>query len=208
MAHVICILSLCVPSTLDTPYYTSIHTTDELLIYRKVEKSTMRQLLLQISFLICHSFVARSQTTSNDSVTYGSLADIFPALKSLEIDRPIKHPPPGLQHFPRCCLQAIQESYQIIDGEVYNLPDKFIGLTAPQLNSTQFPCGAKYQDDNDEGAAEVKVPYRWCKDNCDGWQRSSSKALNEWVQPFVGFILPSAVFCLHVGIFLLPRLRC
>jgi hypothetical protein len=156
--------------------------------------------------------LVKAQTSKNDSIRYDSLVDIFPALKSLEIDRPNKHPSPGQQHFPRCCLQAIQESYTIIDGEVYATPRNFVNLTAPQLNATQFPCGAKYQDDNQEGAPEVRVPYGWCKDNCDGWQRSSSKALNEWVQPFVGFILPAAVFCLHVSrsflVFDLKQNRC
>lgn len=166
---------------------------------RRIERDMCTSKLTPVLFLTYLACFAQGQTSSNDTVTYSSLTDIFPLLKSLEIDRPRHHPTPGQQHFPRCCLQAIQESYHIINGEVYNVPGKFINLSAPELNSTQFPCGAKYQDGHDEGAPEVRVPYSWCKSNCDGWQRSSSNALNEWVQPFVGFILPSAVFCLHVG---------
>lgn len=154
------------------------------------------QFLLGLSLTF---YPVHAQLDSNDTVTYDSLVDLFPALKSLEVDRPNKHPKPGQQHFPRCCLQAVREDYE---GKSSTFRGKFTNLTVSQLNTTQFPCGAKFQDDHEEGAPEVRVDYRWCKSNCDGWQRSSSKALNEWVQPFVGFILPSAVFCLHVSILL------
>lgn len=138
------------------------------------------------------------QRDSDDSIKYSSLEELFPGLAALRTDPPNHHPPPGGQLFSRCCRQAINESYQIINGRVVQVPNMFIDYTPAALNATQFPCGAKYQEDNYEGAPEVRVPYSWCKDNCDGWQKSSGTALTEWVQPFVGFILPSAVFCLHV----------
>ena len=55
---------------------------------------------------------------------------------------------------------------------------------------------------NKAGAPLVSVPYRWCRDNCMGWQLSRSTKLNQWVGPFVGFLVPSVVFCLAI-----PRRR-
>jgi len=52
------------------------------------------------------------------------------------------------------------------------------------------------------GAPLVSVPYRWCRDNCRGWQVSKNAKLNEWISPFVGFLVPAVVFCLAI-----PRRR-
>lgn len=139
----------------------------------------------------------------NESYVYTSLSEIFPPLSALETNPSDPSPPVGKQKFSRCCLQAVRESYVIKDGKVLNNPDQenpFISLSPSELNSTQWPCGATFAN-KDDGAPEVTVPYSWCNSNCGGWQRSTGTALSEWVQPFVGFILPSAVFCLNVSPF-------
>lgn len=48
----------------------------------------------------------------------------------------------------------------------------------------------------------VNVSYRWCRNNCRGWQISRNSKLNQWISPFVGFLVPSVVFCLAI-----PRRR-
>jgi hypothetical protein len=157
-------------------------------------------------FLITFFDPVHSQQSPPSSFT--SLAEAFPPLQALEQTPLDRSPPIGRQNFTQCCLQAVSESYIILNGEVVNKPNTdnpFIRLSPLDLNATQFPCGASYKG-KDEGAPEVRVPYSWCYQNCGGWQRSSNAALSEWVQPFVGFILPSAVFCLHVsGQFVISR---
>lgn len=137
----------------------------------------------------------------NESYVYTSLTEVFPSLSALETDPSNPSPPAGGQKFPRCCLQAVSESYIIKDGKVLNNPDRksaFISSSPADLNTTQWPCGATFAN-KDDGAPEVMVPYSWCNSKCSGWQMSTGTALSEWVQPFVGFILPSAVFCLNVS---------
>jgi hypothetical protein len=143
---------------------------------------------------------------SQSGRSYTSLAEAFPPLEALDQTPFNRYPSIGRQNFTQCCLQAVSESYIIRDGKVLNNPnaeDTFIRLSPSELNATQFPCGATYKGKS-EGAPPVIVPYSWCSQNCGGWQRSTNAALSEWVQPFVGFILPSAVFCLHVRA---PNLR-
>lgn len=151
---------------------------------------------------LCYAFLLSPvHGQLNESFTYTSLAEAFPSLNSLETNPPNGSPPVGRQKFSRCCLQAVNESYIIRNGKIRINPDgksRYIELLPSNLNATQFPCGAKFAGD-DDGAAEVRVPYSWCRQNCGGWQRSTGTELSEWVQPLVGFILPSAVFCLHVS---------
>ena len=153
-------------------------------------------------FALCYvCLLGPVNTQLNESFVYTNLSEVFPSLSSLDTNPADPSPPVGRQKFSRCCLQAVSESYVIVRGKVQNNPRNesvFINLSPAELNATQWPCGAAY-DGRDEGAPEVKVPYSWCKQKCDGWQRSTGTALSEWVQPFVGFILPSAVFCLHAS---------
>ncbi len=94
----------------------------------------------------------------------------------------------------------MSESYVIQDGQPLQNPDStqdYIDFPPLNLSESQFPCGATY-DGDDAGAQPVVVPYSWCRQNCGGWEKSTNAALSQWVQPFVGFILPAAVFCLNV----------
>ncbi len=132
-----------------------------------------------------------------DNVT--SLFDFFPEL--LDLQKPSRINPFGGQNFTRCCLQAVYDSYQVVDGQVTPNPaHPFILLPPNALADTVFPCGATYNG-SAAGAPVVSIPYSWCASNCNGWQVSSNTILTQWIQPFVGFILPAAVFCLNVRIF-------
>lgn len=115
------------------------------------------------------------------------------------------------QNFTRCCLRAVEQWHKDPTGQkdIYvenNISPYNIFANPDDLGKAnkQFPCGAAYSDDRDDakdGAPQVKVSYQWCTANCGGWQRSRSAVLEQWVQPFVGFILPAAVFCLNVRIY-------
>jgi hypothetical protein len=152
--------------------------------------------LLASLFTFCILGLVQGQ--SNTSIQYSNLTDAFPPLLDLYTTSLDKSPWIGGQNFTRCCLLAVSQSYIIQDGNVSQNPNTdFIGLPPTAFNASQFPCGAVYNG-NSSGAPLVTVPYSWCNQNCAGWQQSSNKALGQWVQPFVGFILPAAVFCLNV----------
>jgi len=147
-------------------------------------------------FLLCLFDGARSQL--NTSYHYANLSEAFPQLDSLYTGRVEYHV--GRRNTTRCCLQAVSESYVMQDGQPIQNPNSaedYIDFPPMNLSQSQFPCGAAYNGDKN-GAQPVVVPYSWCKQNCGGWEKSSNTALSQWVQPFVGFILPAAVFCLNV----------
>lgn len=141
-------------------------------------------------------------TGSLASSGYANLSQAIPPLQDL-YNFPLRRDPwLGGQNFTVCCLLAVNESYQIQNGQVSQTTaaqDQFINLTPDQLNATQFPCGATYNG-SDAGAPLVTIPYSWCRANCGGWQQSTNRILTQWIQPFVGFILPAAVFCLNVRV--------
>ncbi|KAF2689103.1 hypothetical protein K458DRAFT_123851 [Lentithecium fluviatile CBS 122367] len=133
--------------------------------------------------------------------------DYFDPLKDL--DAPAPHGVAN-QNFTICCLRALNDWRKNPNNPDPNKPDIIVQSSKSPFNvfntaddlrkngaKEQFPCGAEY-DDKEEGATRVKISYTWCKSNCGGWQRSRSAVLEQWVQPFVGFILPAAVFCLNV----------
>lgn len=133
--------------------------------------------------------------------SYTSLSQAWPALADL--DNYPNDTSIGGRNLTRCCLYAVRESYRVTpDGFIVQVDDessRFVDRTPWQLSEDQWPCGAGYAGD-DNGAPVVKIPYSWCAANCGGWQKSSSMALSQWVLPFVGFILPSVVFCLNVSV--------
>jgi hypothetical protein len=101
---------------------------------------------------------------------------------------------PGGQNFTYCCVKAINSFLQ-------NGNSSEIAISSSFSPKSQYPCGATWQG-NPVGAPSVKVSYTWCSQQCPGWQLSRSQKLNEWLQPFVGFILPAVIFTLNV-----PRRR-
>jgi len=131
--------------------------------------------------------------------------DINEAIPELsEIPNPWVYNPIGGLEFGVCCLRAVSESYKLdSNNELVQTPNPFLKWDPAEfpLKPKQFPCTAEYAD-NKDGSPPVEVPYRWCRDNCPGWQRSHNGNLGQWIQPFVGYILPAAVFSLTV-----PRKR-
>lgn len=114
----------------------------------------------------------------------------------------------GGQNVTWCCTKALADSLTIDQNNslafTENAPVINLNLDALLLatNTGQFPCGAVYSGEDPNGAPEVTVSYSWLVDTCPGWQLSSGKNLNAWLQPLSGFLLPSVVFCLSV-----PRRR-
>jgi hypothetical protein len=102
---------------------------------------------------------------------------------------------PGGQNFTLCCTKALNSFLQSGNSSSIVVSSSFHPPTS------QYPCGATWQGDP-AGAPSVKVSYTWCNQQCPGWQLSSSQKLNQWLQPFVGFILPAVIFTLNV-----PRRR-
>jgi hypothetical protein len=112
----------------------------------------------------------------------------------------------GGQNFTQCCLDALRDWRQANGRHegitIYDSKDPNKIFSTPKdlaESEQQFPCGAQYQD-NKDGAATVFITYSYCSSKCGGWQRSHNEHLTEWIQPFVGFILPAAVFCLNVSV--------
>ena len=104
---------------------------------------------------------------------------------------------PGAQNFTSCCIKAVN-----LFGMNGNLSTSDVQVSRAFLyNGSQYPYGATWQGDR-AGAPSVKVSFTWCNQQCPGWELSSSRKLNEWLQPFVGFILPAVIFTLNV-----PRRR-
>ena len=48
----------------------------------------------------------------------------------------------------------------------------------------------------------VNITLGWCCRYCPGWERSKTSNLDQWVSPFLGFLILSVVFCLAI-----PRRR-
>ncbi|CZR67951.1 uncharacterized protein PAC_17850 [Phialocephala subalpina] len=139
---------------------------------------------------------------------YLSLRQAFPLLNGL--DRPpsrlsLRY---GGQNFTRCCLMAFEQALTVENGAVApSTHASFLDgedkspVNITDLLESQFPCSAAYQGDR-KGVNQLKVPWWWCNDNCPGFEISRSSKLNQWIQPFVGFVLPSVIFCLTI-----PRRR-
>lgn len=164
--------------------------------------ATLRPYRRPAAFLLifCLLHLVRSQPPLNTSMTYTNLTQVFPELNDLYTTHLTRSINAGGQNLTRCCLLAVNASYVLQGGQPIQNPnpdDNFVDLPAANLTEAQFPCGATY-DGNPAGAPPVIIPYSWCKQNCGGWERSSNAVLSQWVQPFVGFILPAAVFCLNV----------
>ena len=143
------------------------------------------------------SFLAAQVVQAN----YTQVSDAVPQLAGF-LPNPILSVPLrfGGQNFTHCCLRAVSESLIIINGTLATTKQSFITNFALFENG-DFPCGSTFNGSM-VGAAPVDITYSWCRQNCDGWQLSTSKKLNEWVAPLVGFLIPAVVFCLAI-----PRQR-
>ena len=141
-----------------------------------------------------------------DDPTNSTIANAFPGLVGFQRNLSSRLSPSlGGQNFDHCCLQAVNDSLGFDNGTLTlkNASDGSIHFNddLSDFRNRQFPCGAGFINDRD-GAAIVQISYRWCKTNCGGWQISKNDKINEWVSPFVGFLVPAVVFCLAI-----PRRR-
>jgi hypothetical protein len=158
-------------------------------------KSIMHSASLAI-LLFCLPYVQ-----SSDNFT--TLSDAFPLLAGLN-DPPSKlNPRHGGQNFTRCCLEAFSQALAVENGSVVpGEHPEFLSVNGnpvdiDNLLTSQFPCGATYQGDR-KGVNQLTVPWSWCNEECPGFELSESTKLSQWISPFVGFILPSVIFCLTV----------
>ena len=139
--------------------------------------------------LLCQALlISNSVASSQVSLPTSWTANITSQLSTLS---PIGRP--GGQDFTHCCATALST---FANGS--DLSEISVG---PFSGTSQYPCGATYQGDS-AGAPPVKVTYKWCHKQCPGWQVSKAEKLTQWLQPFVGFILPAVIFSLNV-----PRRR-
>jgi len=168
--------------------------------------STMLQFhasLWLIASLLSQSFV----DATNNSIDVGmnmKIEEAFPQLVNLTRD-PVSGLPLSLgsQDLDHCCLLAVNQSLDVADdGTLLGLRNpSFIVDNLTTFMNRQFSCGASYIGDK-LGAPVIKISYRWCRNDCPGWQISKNAQLNQWVGPFVGFLVPAVVFCLAI-----PRRR-
>lgn len=142
---------------------------------------------------LCHPIIAAH---SNKTVI-----DYFPELSNVQ-DDPGSARTSGAGHFDTrlCCRLAMFESLDVdSEGNLTKTSTgaSFIPGSLQSLIDGKFPCGAAYAA-GDHGAPVVRIPYWWCRKNCGGWGRSSSRRLNQWISPLASFIVPSVVFCLAI----------
>lgn len=154
----------------------------------------MRRLWLAVTSLGLISHMAGA--AGNNS----TIAEVFPQLSNLQRFPASRYSlSVGAQDLDHCCLLAVNDSLDVVDGNVigFTPSQTFIADDFQSFRNRQFPCAANYIGD-EEGAPSVTIPYSYCSANCPGWQRSKSSKLNQWVSPFVGFIVPAVVFCLAI----------
>ena len=154
----------------------------------------MRRLWLAVTSL---GFISHMAGAAGNNST---IAEAFPQLSNLQRSPASRYSLSiGAQDLDHCCLLAVNDSLDVVDGIVIGFtPNQtFIAVDFRFFRSQQFPCAAPYFGNN-EGAPTVTIPYSYCRTNCPGWQRSKSSKLNQWVAPFVGFLVPSVVFCLSI----------
>ena len=139
---------------------------------------------------------------------FANLPDAIPALTNLTLSPPTRRPLQlGGMNLTHCCLLAVNSSFDTQHGNLSIINTSFLapGTTPASflsaINDGQFPCTATFNG-NLGGAPEVMSSYTWCKSNCNGWQISQAKKLQQWISPMVAFILPALVFCLNI-----PRRR-
>lgn len=129
-----------------------------------------------------------------------TIAEAFPQLANFQRYPASRHSVSvGAQDFDHCCLVAVNDCLSVVNGTIIGFTDNqsFIVENFEIFRNRQFPCGADYIGDK-LGAPTVTIPYSYCRANCPGWQRSRNAKLNQWVSPFIGFLVPSVVFCLAI----------
>ena len=164
-----------------------------------ISPSTLTLTLISLVLFHFSSRVASvtDNTSTNDNRIIGST---FPQLQGLQGSLTSSFSlRPGSRIFTHCCLLAVNDSLSVINGSLvgFTSTQSFIADQFEAFTTEQFPCAATYNG-NKSGAPLVSISYAYCKNDCPGWQRSKSAKLNQWVSPFIGFLIPSVVFCLAI----------
>ena len=161
-----------------------------------------------MSFFMWIQLTASISPILADGASYTKLSDAIPQLANFTLSSPSTYRPNlGGMNLTRCCLLAINSSFDVENGNLSLIDTSFLSPdTTPAsfllaAKNGQFPCGATFNGDL-AGAPLVKASYPWCSTNCKGWQISQAKKLQQWIGPMIAFILPCLVFCLSV-----PRRR-
>ncbi|KAL5331925.1 hypothetical protein ACEPPN_001465 [Leptodophora sp. 'Broadleaf-Isolate-01'] len=136
---------------------------------------------------------------------YTELSDLFPELADLNsTHKPTTHPLLGGMKLSYCCFTAFNNGLTLTNGSLAISNPNFFspGTTASDiLQADQFPCTAVYNG-NHSGAPVVRSSFKWCNEQCPGWQISQPQKIQQWIGPMVAFIFPCLVFCLSI-----PRRR-
>jgi len=133
---------------------------------------------------------------------YHSLRDLFQGQLANLASTPDGNPAIGGQDFGLCCNLAVNQSLEIVNGNVEFTPGQtFLHGNISTFLDYQYPCTAVYNGSQGD-QPQVTIPYSWCRDHCNGWARTQTSDPSDWVEPFVAFILPTVVFC-----FTIPRRR-
>ena len=168
---------------------------------------SMRRLCLWLVSTIADSAVIPVAYAANDTQAPNStIPGAFPQLTNLKRSIASQYSLSiGAQDFGHCCLLAVNDSLSVVDNAITGFSPvrvqgqdfNFMSDDYTTFRYKQFPCGANYIGDK-QGAPKVTIPYSYCRANCPGWQRSKNSVLNQWVSPFVGFLVPAVVFCLAI----------
>ena len=154
-------------------------------------------IMASMLLLLCQLLLIRTVLATGP---YHTLDDIFEhQLAAL----PAKPPPRRYDRadFGYACLLAINKSLQITDGNLEFRPGQtHLRGNVETFLRFQFPCTASYNGSEGD-QPQVWVTYSWCHNVSPGWRltHSSASSLGEWVNPLIGFIIPSIIFCLTVA---------
>lgn len=141
-----------------------------------------------------------NNNTNNNNNDNTIVAQTFPPLRGLQRTLASSFSlSAGAQDLDHCCRLAVNDSLLIVDGSLvgFTPTQSFIADSFDAFRLKQFPCAATYTGDT-SGAPTVSITYGYCRKNCPGWQRSKNSKLNQWVSPFVSFLVPAVVFCLAI----------
>ncbi|EPE28037.1 hypothetical protein GLAREA_04828 [Glarea lozoyensis ATCC 20868] len=173
-----------------------------------VQSSRLLPILILVLATITAIFAA-DEPHAND--TFASVSDAVWQLTNLTLipDTALHRSTSlGGQNFTHCCLLAVNASLTLSpDGRLIKSQTDYIDATIEEFleanNADQFPCTAEWNGDP-RGAPRVIVTSGWQEQTCPGWSLSDSKKgdESEWVNPFIGFIIPCIIFVLVI-----PRRR-
>ncbi|KAK4616235.1 hypothetical protein CLAFUW4_10019 [Fulvia fulva] len=153
-----------------------------------------------ISNIFLSAFIVPAYT---NNLSFSSLADLWGGeLAPYQNRTYVPDQRPGKFDGGQCCLVALHQSLQINDDTLEYAPGQTalrgdLGIIVDSPN----PCTAGYNGSSG-GDPQVWITYDWCVENCgSSWvmPRLSSAGVQDWLQPMVGYMLSSVIFCLNIA---------